>query len=64
MANHVTHRRPAKFCEHGIGLDFLCADCGSSKRKGVHTVPWNKEQQAYVAILLDKPHTYERTGEG
>ena len=43
---------PAKialFCEHGMGVgnDMTCPDCGS-ERKGVHDVPWNEQQQAFV----------------
>lgn len=36
-----------KFCEHGVGIDFTCTDCGL-ERKGVHDVPWDEEQRAYV----------------
>lgn len=37
----------AKFCKHGLGVAYLCAQCGE-KREGVHKVPWDQKQQAYV----------------
>lgn len=38
----------ARFCEHGVGVDFACRECGPFKRKGVRDVPWDDKVGAYI----------------
>lgn len=43
-----TNKYPsAKFCKHGLGIGYPCDLCGDT-RKGLHSVPWNTNQGAYV----------------
>ena len=50
---------PAKFCKHGLGIDFTCPECGVRRRKGVHVVAWDAEQQAYVYPPPENSHGEE-----